>query len=49
MPGPEDLQYDLLLKDVALLAGEIGAVPVTELSGAIEKDVLVARGLLAPR
>ncbi|GED88941.1 hypothetical protein TNCT6_60260 [Streptomyces sp. 6-11-2] len=41
-----EVQYDLLLKDVGLLRGEIGSLPATDLSGDVEQEILQARGLL---
>lgn len=42
-----DVQYDLLLKDVDLLRGEIGSLPSGDLDD-VEKAVLAARELLGP-
>jgi L-threonate 2-dehydrogenase len=41
-----DVQYDLLLKDVGLLRGEIGALPAVELGDDMEQEILQARTLL---
>ena len=41
-----DAQYDLLLKDVGLLRGEIGSLPVADLNDDVEQAILQARGLL---
>jgi putative dehydrogenase len=41
-----DVQYDLLLKDVGLLRGEIGALPAVELGDDVEQAILQARTLL---
>ncbi|MFE4409253.1 NAD(P)-dependent oxidoreductase [Streptomyces sp. NPDC056821] len=41
-----EVQYDLLLKDVGLLRGEVGSLPATDLSGDVEQEILQARGLL---
>lgn len=41
-----DVQYDLLLKDVELLRGEIGALPSGDLDDNVEQAILRARALL---
>lgn len=41
-----DVQYDLLLKDVGLLRGELGSLPTVELNDDVEAAILQARGLL---
>lgn len=41
-----DLQYDLLLKDAALLRGEIGLLPAVDLDDDVEQSILQARALL---
>lgn len=41
-----DVQYDLLIKDVRLLTGEVGSLPATDLEGDIEQEILRARALL---
>jgi 3-hydroxyisobutyrate dehydrogenase-like beta-hydroxyacid dehydrogenase len=41
-----DVQYDLLLKDVGLLRGELGALPTAELNDDVEQAILQARALL---
>lgn len=41
-----DVQYDLLLKDVGLLRGEIGSLPATDLNDDVEQAILQARALL---
>jgi 3-hydroxyisobutyrate dehydrogenase-like beta-hydroxyacid dehydrogenase len=41
-----DVQYDLLLKDVGLLRGELGALPTGDLSDDVEQVILQARALL---
>jgi len=41
-----DVQYDLLLKDVGLLRGEIGALPAGGLDDDVEQAILQARALL---
>lgn len=43
-----DVQYDLLLKDVGLLRGELGSLPTAELDGDVEHAILRARSLLSP-
>jgi 3-hydroxyisobutyrate dehydrogenase-like beta-hydroxyacid dehydrogenase len=43
-----DVQYDLLLKDVGLLQGEIGLVPAINLNDEVEQAILHARALLGP-
>ena len=42
-----DVQYDLLLKDVGLLRGELGALPVLDLADEVEETILRARRNLA--
>ena len=42
-----DVQYDLLLKDVGLLRGELGALPVLDLDEEVEESILRARRNLA--
>ncbi|MGZ4436424.1 MAG: NAD(P)-binding domain-containing protein [Nocardioides sp.] len=42
-----DVQYDLLLKDVGLLLGEVGSLPAADLSDGVEKEILEARALLS--
>jgi hypothetical protein len=42
-----DVQYDLLLKDVGLLRGEVGSLPAAELGDEVEQEVLQARALLS--
>jgi putative dehydrogenase len=42
-----DVQYDLLLKDVGLLIGEIGSLPAADVTGEVEQDILQARALLS--
>ncbi|WP_370181978.1 NAD(P)-binding domain-containing protein [Rhodococcus wratislaviensis] len=42
-----DVQYDLLLKDVGLLRGEIGALPAGGLDDDVEQAILQARALLS--
>jgi putative dehydrogenase len=42
-----DVQYDLLLKDVGLLRGEIGSLPTTNLDNDVEQAILHARALLS--
>ena len=42
-----DVQYDLLLKDVGLLRGEIGSLPAASLDDDVEKAILQARALLS--
>lgn len=42
-----DVQYDLLLKDVGLLRGELGALPVLDLDDEVEESILRARRNLA--
>ena len=42
-----DVQYDLLLKDVGLLIGEIGSLPAVDVTGEVEQDILQARALLS--
>ena len=44
-----DVQYDLLLKDVGLLRGEIGALPAVDLGDDVEQAILQARKLLGSR
>ncbi|MGW4332379.1 NAD(P)-binding domain-containing protein [Rhodococcus koreensis] len=44
-----DVQYDLLLKDVELLRGEIGALPSGDLDDSVEQAILRARALLGAR
>ena len=41
-----DVQYDLLLKDVELLRGEIGSLPAVDLGDEVEANILRARELL---
>ena len=41
-----DVQYDLLLKDVELLRGELGSLPTAELNDDVEQAILQARTLL---
>lgn len=41
-----DVQYDLLLKDVGLLRGELGSLPTGELDEGVEQAILQARALL---
>lgn len=41
-----DVQYDLLLKDLDLLRGELGSLPATDLDEGIEQAILQARALL---
>ena len=41
-----DVQYDLLLKDVGLLRGEIGSLPAADLNDEVEQAILQARALL---
>ena len=41
-----DVQYDLLLKDVGLLRGELGSLPTAELNDDVEQAILQARALL---
>lgn len=41
-----DVQYDLLLKDVGLLRGEIGSLPAGGLDDDVEQAILRARALL---
>lgn len=43
-----DVQYDLLLKDVGLLRGEIGSLPEGTLDDGVEEAILHARALLNP-
>jgi 3-hydroxyisobutyrate dehydrogenase-like beta-hydroxyacid dehydrogenase len=43
-----DVQYDLLLKDVGLLQGEIGPLPAVDLNDEVEQAILHARALLGP-
>jgi L-threonate 2-dehydrogenase len=38
-----DVQYDLLLKDVGLLRGEIGSLPAVNLNDEVEQAILQAR------
>ena len=42
-----DVQYDLLLKDVGLLRGEIGSLPSGSLDDDVEQAILDARALLS--
>ena len=42
----QKLQYDLLLKDVELLRGELGSLPAVDLDDEVEQAVLQARGML---
>ena len=41
-----DVQYDLLLKDLGLLRGEFGSLPVADLNDNVEQEILQARALL---
>lgn len=41
-----DVQYDLLLKDVGLLRGELGSLPTGDLNDDVEQAILQARALL---
>jgi putative dehydrogenase len=41
-----EVQYDLLLKDVGLLRGEIGSLPAVDLDDGVEQAILQARALL---
>jgi 3-hydroxyisobutyrate dehydrogenase-like beta-hydroxyacid dehydrogenase len=41
-----DVQYDLLLKDVGLLRGELGSLPTGDLTDDVEQAILQARALL---
>ncbi|MEZ7236530.1 NAD(P)-binding domain-containing protein [Rhodococcus sp. GXMU-t2271] len=41
-----DVQYDLLLKDVGLLRGELGSLPAADLDDDVEQAILQARTLL---
>ena len=41
-----DVQYDLLLKDVGLLRGELGSLPTANLDDDVEQAILQARALL---
>ena len=41
-----DVQYDLLLKDVGRLRGEIGSLPAADLNDQVERAILRARALL---
>ena len=41
-----DVQYDLLLKDVGLLRGELGSLPTGDLNDEVEQAILQARALL---
>lgn len=43
-----DVQYDLLLKDVGLLHGELGSLPAADLSDDVEREILRARAVLGP-
>lgn len=43
-----DVQYDLLLKEVGLLPGEIGSLPAVGLNDEVEQAILHARALLGP-
>jgi putative dehydrogenase len=43
-----DVQYDLLLKDVGLLRGELGSLPTADLNDDVEREILQARALLGP-
>ena len=43
-----DVQYDLLLKDVGLLRGEVGSLPAADLGSGVEQEILQARALLSP-
>lgn len=42
----EEVAFDLLLKDVGLLRGEIGALPAGNLNGDVAQEILDARTLL---
>lgn len=42
-----DVQYDLLLKDVGLLRGELGTLPTGDLNDEVEQAILQARARLA--
>jgi 3-hydroxyisobutyrate dehydrogenase-like beta-hydroxyacid dehydrogenase len=44
-----DVPFDLLLKDVGLLRGEIGPLPAGSLSEGLAQEILDARTLLAPK
>ena len=41
-----DVQYDLLLKDVGLLRGELGSLPTGDLNEDVEQAILQARTAL---
>ena len=41
-----DVQYDLLLKDVGLLRGELGTLPTGDLNDDVEQAIRRARTLL---
>ncbi|WP_168709269.1 hypothetical protein [Arthrobacter sp. PAMC25564] len=41
-----DVQYDLLLKDVGLLRGELGTLPTGSLNADVEQAISRARALL---
>ena len=43
-----DVQYDLLLKDVGLLRGELGSLPAADLGDDVELEILRARAVLGP-
>ena len=43
-----DVQYDLLLKDVGLLRGELGSLPAADLGDGVELEILRARAALGP-
>lgn len=43
-----DVQYDLLLKDVGLLRGELGSLPAVDLGDDVELAILRARAVLGP-
>lgn len=45
----EDVAYDLLLKDVGLLRTELQHLPVTDLDGDVEGQILAAREALGVR
>jgi 3-hydroxyisobutyrate dehydrogenase-like beta-hydroxyacid dehydrogenase len=44
-----DVQYDLLLKDVGLLRGELGTLPTGDLNDDVEAAILQARGQLGTK
>ena len=41
-----EVRYDLLLKDVGLLRGEIGSLPAADRNDQVERAILHARALL---